>query len=145
MKQNLLKGILVTFILCLTNAHADYVLHSSEANACMHLPGHWTGLGSASSWMVGTCVYRGVGTVSPISNNGVFTIEVTADKESGSFICPSHATEKLSGTCTNGLVTISTEYGSIGGHFSENSGSAKGTVTVSPGVYADVDIEFQRQ
>lgn len=125
-------------------SHADAIFYSSLANACEYISGHWAGTGKASNWVLGDCIYHGAGTVSSLDATGHFKIEVASDKDSGSILCPNHATKQLTGICLNGVVTIMTEYGNMTGSFSQNSGSAKGTLSVAPGMNADVVIQFQR-
>jgi hypothetical protein len=89
-------------------------------------------------------MYRGSGTASAIDAAGNFTADLTADRYSGSSLCPDHAAEHLTGVCRNGKVVITTNYGKLDGDFSKNGGTAKGTVTISPGINVDLSIQFQR-
>ncbi|WED44581.1 hypothetical protein [Legionella cardiaca] len=143
MKGNLLIGFMAAMSFA-NMSHADFTFHSNVANVCKYLAGHWSGKGKASSWLIGDCLYHGAGVISEVDNDGHFTVEVKADKDSGSFFCPKHSTKQLTGICTNGVATIMTEYGNLQGNFSQNAGSAKGTLTVAPGINAEITIEFQR-
>ncbi|KTC83839.1 hypothetical protein [Legionella brunensis] len=143
MKKNLLIG----FIAAMSFAgvlHADFTFYASDSNTCEYVAGQWVGKGKASNWLLGECVYQGSGTVGPVDSQGNFTLEVTADKNSGNILCPDHAHKELSGTCNNGVVKIITEYGNLSGNFSRNAGDAKGKLTVAPGVSADITVRFQR-
>ncbi|KTD73705.1 hypothetical protein [Legionella tucsonensis] len=142
MKQKLLIGFTVAALSFATISHADFTFYSS-ANSCEDVPGNWAGSGKASNWLI-ECVYNGSGTVSALDSAGNFKIEVSADKRSGSILCPDHHTTKLEGVCVNGTVTIKTEYGNLNGIFTKNSGSAKGALNISPGVDVDVAIQFKR-
>ncbi|HHF7365234.1 TPA: hypothetical protein ACPSKY_000327 [Legionella bozemanae] len=142
MKQKLLIGFTVVALSFATISHADFTFYSS-ANSCDDVPGNWIGSGKASNWLI-ECVYNGSGTVSTLDSAGNFNIEVSADKRSGSILCPDHHTTKLMGVCANGAVTIKTEFGNLNGIFTKNSGNAKGRLNVSPGVDVDVAIQFRR-
>lgn len=144
MKKNRIIGFIATAMLLAHTAHADFAFFSSEPNACDLLAGHWNGSGKASNWLIGDCIYTGTGTVGPVNNAGGFTLEVSGDKNSGSFLCPAHANTTLNGTCINGTVTIATGYGDMSGTFTQNSGNASGKLTVSPGIDAEVRVQFQR-
>ncbi|RMX15115.1 hypothetical protein EAS68_13080 [Legionella jordanis] len=144
MKKNWIIGCISTLLFASSIAHADFNLYASAGNACDYIAGHWAGKGTASSWLIGDCIYHGAGSISAPDVLGRFSIELSADKESGNIVCPNHAKKQLRGICSNGKVTITTEYGNINGNFSKNSGSAQGTLTVAPGVSADVVVQFQR-
>ncbi|MDX1837034.1 hypothetical protein DIZ81_05010 [Legionella taurinensis] len=143
MKRNRIIGFMA--MMSLANwSYADFTFYSNSLNQCESIAGNWAGKGMASSWLTGECHYHGAGKVSAVNSNGQFSIELAVDKDSGSFICPSHTTRQLSGTCRNGVVTIQTEYGNLNGHFSESTGNASGTLTVSPGMSAEVSVQFYR-
>ncbi|CEK10401.1 hypothetical protein [Legionella hackeliae] len=125
-------------------SHADFIFHSNSSSVCADVPGHWTGRGKANNWLIGECKYHGSGIISALDGAGHFKIEVSADKDSGTSLCPKHAYEELTGSCTNGVVTIKTQYGSLAGNFSRNAGDAKGTLSVGPGMSADVVVRFER-
>lgn len=144
MKGNLVNGFFVAAMVFVNVAHADFMFHSNSNNTCDYISGHWFGTGKASNWFVGDCFYHGSGTISSLDSTGAFTAEVTADKDSGSILCPSHSTNILTGVCINGVTTILSEYGSVNGYFSQNTGSAKGTLSAGPGLKVDVDIQFER-
>ncbi|KTD25393.1 Uncharacterised protein [Legionella lansingensis] len=144
MKQNLIIGFIAAAMSFANMSHADFIFHSSASNACEDVSGYWTGKGKASNWLIGDCVYHGSGTVSALDSTGHFTVEVTADKDSGSFVCPKHTTEQLTGVCVNGVATIMTQYGDLTGNFTKNTGDAKGTLSASPGVDVYVTIKFIR-
>lgn len=139
------KAVIIGLMLFAPLTHANFTLHSTAENACEQISGLWVGSGSASNWAIGECVYHGLGTASSLDSAGQFTIEVTADKESGTFLCPEHTTTKLGGICVDGVVTVITEYGNLLGNYANNTGAAKGTITVSPGIYAEVSIAFERK
>ncbi len=142
MKRNIFLG-LIGAVLLSTGAYADYSFRLASPDTCDSIAGNWSGKGEASAWFLGTCKYHGVGTVGPLVEDH-FTVHVSADKKSGSALCPDHASEQINAVCKNGVVTIKTEFGSLKGNFSSNSGSAKGTLSVSPGIEADVFIQFYR-
>lgn len=144
MKRTLLMGFTAATLSFANMSHADATFHSNIPNACEYISGHWAGTGKASNWVIGECIYHGSGTVSTVDNTGHFKVEVTSDKDSGSLLCPAHTTKQLKGMCINGVVTIMTEYGNLAGYFSQNTGDAKGTLSVAPGMSADVEIQFQR-
>ena len=144
MKRILLIGLTTAALSFATISHADATLHSHVANACEYISGYWMGTGKASNWVLGECIYHGSGTIGPVNDAGNFKIEITSDKDSGSLLCPSHTKKQLTGVCVNGVVTIRIEYGNLAGHFSQNAGDAKGTLSVAPGMSADVVVQFQR-
>lgn len=124
-------------------AHANFTFHSNIANACDHVPGHWAGKGKATNRMI-ECTYHGYGTSSALDSAGKFTMELVADKDSGSFLCPGHAEKKLVGVCVNGEVTLMTDYGNLIGGFTENMGDATGELSIGLGMGADVSLHFDR-
>lgn len=142
MNNRVLGGALAVF-LAIPAAHADYLFYSSAADACEQISGHWIGSGKAESWLA-DCAYHGQGYASAVDAAGNFSIDVSADKDSGSFICPSHTERKLMGNCANGVVTFRSDYGNITGVYANNSGTAVGTLTASPGIDVDVSIQFTR-
>lgn len=127
-----------------TATYADYSFRLANTESCDTISGTWTGTAKASSWFLGTCVYHGTGIVSSVDSSGHFTIQATADKDSGSILCPEHGAERVNAVCSNGLVTVKTEFGNLKGSFSNNTGSAEGTLSVSPGIEADVSAQFRR-
>lgn len=144
MKQNLFKGLIVA-TLCLANAsHADFTFYAGGDNRCEHLPGHWSGSGKASNWVIGECIYHGFGTISPLDSSGHFTVDVHSDKDSGNFMCPEHSQKQFTGTCINGVAVIHTDYGNVTGDFLANSGTAKGNLAVAPGIRVEVSMQFSR-
>lgn len=144
MKRVALLGLMAGMIGFSTFAHADFVFYSNQSNACEFVPGKWSGSGKATTWVTGECVYHGTGWTSTLDSTGHFKMEVTAHKDSGNFLCPKHTTKKLTGVCNNGVVSITTEYGDLGGSFSSTSGEARGKLSVGAGVTAEVEIHFQR-
>ncbi|CAM2968266.1 Uncharacterised protein [Legionella steigerwaltii] len=143
MKQKLLIGFTAAVLSFAHMAHADFTFYSGT-NTCDEIPGNWSGSGKANNWLIGECVYDGSGTIGALDKDGRFNIAVESDKRSGSMVCPDHNSTKLKGTCVNGTVTINTEYGNLNGIFSKTSGSAKGKLSVSPGMDVDVSIQFKR-
>ncbi len=143
MKANRLLGILSALVITIP-VHADYSFHLEGSANCNQIEGVWSGKGRLKNWVIGTCIYRGTGTVGPLDDSGHFTVYGTADKEYGTSLCPAHASQQLTAVCSNGVITIKTEYGKMQGTFTENSGSAKGTLSVTPGVEADVSLQFYR-
>lgn len=144
MKRNLQLAFIAAIMSFTSMSHAEFIFHLNTPNACDSISGHWSGKGRATNWLLGECSYHGSGEISTVDSTGHFTVNVTADKDSGSPFCPAHSTEKLNAVCANGVVTVKTEFGNLVGNFSDTSGSAKGTLTVSPGMDADVSIKFQR-
>jgi len=143
MKRILLMGFSAALISFTHSSYANYNFHSNQPNACEYVAGQWAGAGKATNWML-ECTYHGSGSSSSLDAAGNFTIDLIADKDSGSFLCPSHAEKHLKGICQNGNVTIFTEYGDMSGSFTKNTGEAKGTLSVGPGMSADVSLQFQR-
>ena len=143
MKRILCIGLSATAMLLANTSHADFTFHSSMSDACEFVSGKWTVSGKGSNWFVGECKYHGIGTISTLDATGHFKIDVSADKDSGSFLCPDHDERQLDGKCVNGVVTILTEFGDISGNFSQNSGTAQGTLS-GMGIEFDVSARFQR-
>lgn len=143
MKRKLLIGLAVASMSFTGMSYADFTFYSSST-ACEDAPGNWVGSGKAYNWLIGECVYNGSGTVGPVDSAGNFSLEVIANKRSGSFVCPEHTTTKLNGVCINGVVKIKTEYGDLAGNFTKTTGNAKGSLTVSPGIDVDVSVQFNR-
>jgi hypothetical protein len=144
MKQNLLLGFVAVTMSFANMSHADFTFRSNLSNACESISGQWSGSGKASNWLLGECIYNGSGKISTLDSTSHFTIDVAADKVSGSFLCPNHTTKLISGVCANGMVTIVTEYGNLAGSFLSDSGDAKGTLSIAPGLSAEVLIQFLR-
>ena len=144
MKRNLLMVLTAAVLSFSSISYAEFIFQFSSSNACETIPGHWSGKGRAPNWLLGDCVYHGSGEVSALDNTGHFTVNVNADKDSGSPLCPEHASQILNAVCSNGVVSIHTEFGSLSGTFSETTGSATGTLSVTPGLEADVSIKFTR-
>lgn len=143
MKKKLLIGLTVVTLSFTSISYANFTFYSGSTN-CEDISGVWSGSGKASNWLIGECVYNGSGTVGSVDGAGNFKLEVSADKHSGNFMCPDHATKKLTGVCLNGVVKIKTEFGDLVGDFSQNTGNAKGKLSVSPGIDVDVSILFNR-
>lgn len=142
MKKIIILGCALSSI-CFTNlAQANFFFHASDPNACNYITGTWDGYGQASNWVL-TCEYNGAGTISTVDENGDFSILIAADKRSGSFMCPQHFEHTLQGTCINGEIAFKTNYGDLEGDFSENAGTAQGTLSVA-GIKTTVQINFQR-
>ncbi|WP_133141223.1 hypothetical protein [Legionella waltersii] len=139
-----MKLIMSSLILCASSSHAQIIVTLANNNSCENITGDWSGQGSAYNWLLGTCKYHGKGTISALDGQGNFTLLINADKDSGTVICPEHHTETLKGTCNNSVVTIKTDYGNITGNFTNESGNAKGTLTVSPGMDADILVQFKK-
>lgn len=144
MKQGIMLGLISATVLLAGTAYADFSFRLTDSDDCSQLSGDWSGKGSASSWFLGRCDYHGTGTISPLGQNGALSVQVTVDKDSGSPLCPPHASERLDAVCSNGVVTIKTQFGSIKGMFTPTSGNASGTLSVSPGLEADVSIKMYR-
>ena len=144
MKRIIVIGSTVAALAFMNVVHADFTFHSSTVDACERISGFWSGTAKVKNWLIGECVYNGSGVTSSVDSSGKFKLDVSADKNSGSFICPKHAETQLLANCNNGNVTITTDYGNLNGYFSENTGNAQGALTVSPGIKADISIQFQR-
>lgn len=141
-KRHLWISSLITILSLSQAAHADFFIHSNDANACTGIPGPWQGSGKISQFLIGECVYNGSGSISNLDSAGNFTLNLTANKVSGwSPLCPQQITPQLSGNCNNGNVIIRTDYGNLTGNFTSQKGQASGTLTVSPGI--DVSISVQ--
>ena len=144
MKRNVRIGLMAAALSFANMSYADFIFRTNNPNACESLAGQWAGTGKAYNWLVGTCIYHGIGLISTLDSSGSFTVDSAADKDSGSFLCPNHAARQLTGNCINGVITVKTEYGNLTGTISANSGDAKGTLTISPGVTAEVTTTFSR-
>jgi|SRR5579885_1691787 hypothetical protein len=143
MKKSLIISLAATLISFANVSHADFTIRTLGVNGCSNLAGQWAGVGQVSNWMI-DCNYHGSGQMSGIDGAGKFTLNINIDKDSGSFLCPAHTSKQLEGTCVNGNLYINTGYGDLSGSVSQNIGNAKGTLTIAPGVSADVSIQFQR-
>lgn len=143
MKRILLVGFTAITVSFVNTSFAAFTLRSNDSNICQQIEGQWLGTGILSNWFIGECSYQGVGNIKLIDNSGNFILSMNAEKVSGSRFCPQNAAEHFGGICANGIVTIMTEYGDLEGSFSEHSGSAKGSLSIGPGINAKVDIQFQ--
>jgi hypothetical protein len=141
MKHILINGMVAATLFFTATSYADYTFKLGE-NDCSQLAGSWLGTGTASSWLLGECIYHGTGIMSSVDEMGNFTADVKADKDSGNILCPNHTIKKIKGFCFNGVVTLKTDYGHLDGDFTSSSGNAKGTLSVAPGVSADVNVQF---
>ena len=144
MKKGFVFGVAITLLSCATFSRAVIIIHSYNANACDDLAGEWTGTGKASNWAIGKCVYHGSGQLKNVDATGNFILDLSVDKESGSILCPAHTAAHMSGYCHDGKVTLITDYGHLTGDIANGSGQAKGTLKVSPGITAEVDIQIQK-
>lgn len=143
MKQKVLMGVMVATMFLANTSHANFTFYSSNSNGCEQVSGRWSGTGKASNWLIGDCVYQGLGTISTVDAAGKLVLDVDVNKRSGSVLCPGHASQKLTGTCVNGTVTLNTGYGNLSGNFSQNQGSARGKLSFL-GLSADISVQFQR-
>lgn len=144
MKKGFVFGVAITLLSFASLSHANIIIHSYSANSCDDLAGEWTGTGKASNWAIGKCVYHGAGQLKNVDTAGNFILDLSVDKDSGSILCPAHTTAHMSGHCSDGRVTLITDYGHLTGDVANGSGHANGTLTVSPGITADVDIQLQK-
>src|SRR5580658_5944540 len=108
MKKSLVISFTAALISFANLSHADFTIHSLNANDCSGLSGQWGGTGHVTNWLIGACDYHGSGQMSDVDDAGHFTLSITADKDSGSFICPSHVATSLQGSCVNGTLSIQT-------------------------------------
>ncbi|TAL61202.1 MAG: hypothetical protein EPN84_08335 [Legionella sp.] len=142
MKKTLIAMMASTL---LTPCYANITLVSRMEGGCEQIPGRWVGTGKANNWLIGECVYHGEGQVSELDVNGRFTLQVSAEKDSGSFLCPQHNETQLNGLCVGNAVIFITNYGNLDGSYVDKVGSAKGTLTASAGMSVDVDIQFHSE
>lgn len=133
-------GLSILLIALTSSAYASFSFH---ANSCNDISGDWAGSGEATNWLI-DCNYHGTGQIGAVDENGNFILYVNVDKDQGSFVCPSHREETLKGTCHNGNIVIDTNHGNLTGTVTHNYGEANGTISIAPGVSADVVIKLQR-
>lgn len=142
MKRKLLMGFTVVAMFLAHTSHADFTFYSDSTD-CNEVVGNWVGTSTATSGLI-KCDYNGSGVVSPVENNSQFKLSLNAKKTSGSILCPANYSATFNAVCTNGVVTVKTEYGNLMGGFSRsNGGNAKGRLTISPGIFVDIDIRFR--
>lgn len=127
---------------CTSIAHADFTFFSTEFDACANTSTHWSGTGRGSNWLIGECVYEGDGVLQFDTEHTSFSIEISAHKKSGIALCPEVAHETINGICKNRKITMYTDFGNIEGHVNKIRGKANGTITVSPGITAEVSVQF---
>lgn len=141
-----MKRLPIIFIMTLfaSISQANFTIYSNNVSDCNSLAGQWSGTGTAYSWIIGTCVYQGSGVLSFVDDMGHLTVQFDAEKKSGGFLCNKNLNQTLPGVCTNGVVTLTTDYGNLTGNFTETSGEASGTLSVLPGIKADISLKFQR-
>jgi hypothetical protein len=144
MKKNIGKGCIGLIWLLAGSAYAEYHFYLANSSACNTISGEWSGKGKASNWLLGSCTYHGTGTISAVDTSGHFTAMVSAQKDHGPALCPAHISQQVHAVCLNGEMTIKTDFGRLNGTFGTNSGSANGTLSVSPGIEADVSMQFYR-
>lgn len=144
MKRILLAGFAVAALSVATMSHADFIFQSNTAIDCKDLSGQWLGSGKVKNPVLKECTYHGVGYIGAVDSNGIFALDLMATKDSGSVLCPKQAVQRFKGTCVAGKVVLVTEYGKLNGNFSQNSGTATGTLMFKPGMTADVAIQFKR-
>jgi len=128
-------------IIASTFSYADFQLKTFDGS-CAQLAGKWNGKGHASNWMV-DCNYHGIAIIT-MADETHFFFDVNVDKDSGSFVCPSHKEERLLGSCKNGNIDILTNYGTLTGSVGQNQAHASGRLNLLPGIGADVEIEISR-
>lgn len=139
-----LLGCVSAAALLTGSVYANYSFMLEDSSDCSTISGGWSGRGKAHNWLLGSCTYHGKGTVSSVDSNGRFFAQVEVDKDHGVGLCPQHVTERIDAQCVNGLVTVKTDFGSLRGTFTSNSGKASGVLSVAPGIEADVTIQLSR-
>lgn len=142
MKKIVLIGFAITSFGFINVAQANFFFHSSDPLACNYVAGTWDGYGKATNWVL-SCEFTGAATISSLDDNGNFSLFVSADKRSGSLLCPEHFESEITGTCASGEISFKTNYGDLSGDFSQNAGTAQGTLSVV-GIKTSVQINFQR-
>lgn len=145
MKKGLMIGTTVFALAFSTISSADIFLSTFSADSCENLAGKWQGTGKVTNWAIGECLYRGEGNVNHVDENGVFTLTLTVNKDSGSVLCPNHVTQVLPGMCRDGKISLKTDYGSLTGGISGNAGTAKGTISIATGISADVVVQLRKE
>jgi hypothetical protein len=144
MQRNLRLSLMIAAMSFINAAHANFRLHAADAFSCDYITGHWAGTAKAYNWFVGDCLYHGNLTVSTVDNEGNFSMDITADKDVGSSMCPTHVGLQFKGACSQGAIAMRTDYGNLTGSFSKFAADVKGTITLAPGVNAEVSIQMQR-
>lgn len=144
MKRILLAGFTIAALSIASMSHADFLFQSNTAIDCKDLAGQWSGSGKVKNPILNVCTYSGVGYFSAVDAKGNFSIDGMATKTSGSALCPKQAVQRMKGTCIAGKVVFVSDYGNLNGNFTQNAGTAAGTITVMPGVVADVALQFKK-
>ena len=138
------KPCLLLALMIAQSAYADFIFTINSAEGCANLSGTWSGKGTVEHWLVGECLYEGIGILSELDAQGLFTMTVKAMREAGITLCPSYVEKQLTGSCNQGTVVFKTPYGALNGRMDGNVGDAAGTLTVSPGVNVKVKAHFLR-
>lgn len=144
MKKMIWVAWTVKTVLFCPLSYANYTIELNNVDACHSIAGTWVGKGKATNWIIGTCKYHGEGMLGNIDNAGRFTITASAHKDYGNALCPQRVKQVLNAVCINGVMSVKTDYGSLRGVLNEMTGSANGTLSLSPGMDAKVSLQFSR-
>lgn len=144
MKARLRFGVSTMLLLASSVVSADILLYTPNADTCASLPGAWSGTGKVYQWSIGTCLYHGKATIQSVDATGHFILDIAVEKDSGSLLCPNHYETRLPGSCVDGQLALTTKYGHLTGALSGDTGHAEGTLTISPGINAQVNIQLQK-
>jgi hypothetical protein len=136
------KIVLFSSILLFSFSNISSASFYMTTTSCDNISGVWTGSGTASNWVL-NCHYHGEAIIKSVNQSGQISLDIKIDKDSGSLLCPNHETAQLMGFCQAGQMTILTNYGNLNGNIVGNRGSAKGKLSLSPGLSANVTIELQ--
>ncbi|MBX3708912.1 MAG: hypothetical protein KIT56_10205 [Gammaproteobacteria bacterium] len=143
MKRSIVMSFTSLAIISFVNlVHADFVITLGSSNACSSISGQWVGAATLSNWLI-DCSYHGSGSATPIDGSGNFAMDFSANKDAGSLLCPNQYMDHFSGHCSDGLVTIFTNYGNLVGNVLGNTGNVKGIVTIL-GVNAELTIKMNK-
>lgn len=126
-------------------AHADFVAHIESlgaADACSQAVGHWSGGGpvETKNHLI-KCSYHAEVDIANAAQANALTVHVDLRRDGGSDLCPSHETEDLPGTCSNGSLILKTNDADLQGSLN-GAGQAviSGTVSFMVDVIGKVTV-----
>jgi hypothetical protein len=128
------KQILLTAILGLSiqSASANIIIHAPAnmaTDACSAALGTWSGGGTIESGAL-NCHYRGNAIVTPAPANNTYNYSIAMDFTRDAGMCPEKASATVAATCTNNVMTITTDNAALFGAINASGTAVDVTGTV---------------
>ena len=102
MKNKIVISIAAAILSYAGASYADFTFTTTNKAACPNIAGRWSGDGKVSNWLIGTCKYKGGGTLNSLDASGNFSLNTTVNRESGNgLFCPPRVSITLNGSCVD--------------------------------------------